>query len=217
MRGAIARRYPAAVDALTAYATLLATTGVERGLLGPREPARLWARHLANSAVVEELVPQAATVVDVGSGAGLPGIPLALVRPDLRVVLVEPLLRRSVFLTGAVALLGLGDRVEVRRARAEDLGTRPLGGVVTARAVAPLERLVAWALPLAEPSGVMLALKGASAAQELPAAAEALARLGAGTPEIMQCGRGVVDPPTTVVRVARQEHAPPPAAKGRRG
>ena len=113
-------RYPDAAEALGRYAELLVTDGVVRGLIGPREVARLWSRHLANCAVLEELVPEGALVADVGSGAGLPGLPLAIVRPDLRVVLVEPLLRRATFLGEAVAALGLADRVEVLRGRAED-------------------------------------------------------------------------------------------------
>lgn len=194
-------RYPLAAAGLGRYAGLLATDGVVRGLIGPREVGRLWSRHLANCAVLEELVPAGSVVADVGSGAGLPGLPLAIVRPDLRVVLVEPLLRRATFLSEAVAALGLGDRVEVRRGRAEE--QRLAVDVVTARAVAPLDRLAGWTLPLVRVGGVLLALKGEGAGAEVSASASALERLGGGQTEVLGCGTGVVEPPTTVVRVVR--------------
>jgi 16S rRNA (guanine527-N7)-methyltransferase len=194
-------RYPHAADGLVHYAELLAGDGVVRGLIGPREVARLWSRHLANCAVLEELVPPDSRVADVGSGAGLPGLPLALVRPDLAVVLLEPLLRRSTFLAEAVSALGLGDRVEVRRGRAEEV--RLDVDVVTARAVAPLDRLAGWTLPLARVGGTLLALKGEGALEEVAASAAALERVGGGRAEVLVCGEGLVDPPTTVVRVVR--------------
>jgi 16S rRNA (guanine527-N7)-methyltransferase len=199
---ALATRYPAAAEGLTAYVALLAGAGVERGLIGPRETERLWSRHVANCAVLEELVAPDAHVGDVGSGAGLPGIPLALVRPDLRVTLVEPLLRRATFLSEAVAELGLDERVEVARSRAEDQRDLALD-VVTARAVAALDKLAGWSLPLVRVGGELLALKGSSAADEVLAAQDALERLGGGQAEVLQCGHGVVDPPSTVVRVVR--------------
>jgi 16S rRNA (guanine527-N7)-methyltransferase len=194
-------RYPDAAEDLGRYADLLATDGVVRGLIGPREVARLWSRHLANCAVLEELVPEGSVVADIGSGAGLPGLPLAIVRPDLRIVLVEPLLRRATFLGEAVAALGLGDRVEVLRGRAEE--QKLAVDVVTARAVAPLDRLAGWTLPLARVGGTLLALKGEGAADEVAASHAALERLGGGQAEVVTCGAGVVDPPTTVVRVVR--------------
>jgi len=194
-------RYPDAGDLLGRYADLLATDGVVRGLIGPREVTRLWSRHLANCAVLEELVPHGVVVADVGSGAGLPGLPLALVRPDLRVVLVEPLLRRATFLGEAVTALGLDDRVEVVRGRAEEQALSV--DVVTARAVAPLDKLAGWTLPLARVGGTLLALKGEGAADEVAASARALERLGGGQIEVLTCGTGVVDPPTTVVKVVR--------------
>lgn len=194
-------RYPHAAAALLHYVNLLTTDGVVRGLIGPREVTRLWSRHVANCAVLEELVPEGAVVADVGSGAGLPGLPLAIVRPDIRVVLVEPLLRRTTFLTEAVEALGLGDRVEVRRGRAEE--TSLAVDVVTARAVAPLDRLAGWTLPLARVGGVLLALKGEGAAEEIAASSGALEKLGGGHAEVLICGAGVVEPPTTVVRVVR--------------
>lgn len=182
------------------YAAFLAKDGVERGLIGPREADRLWERHLINCAVVSSAIPQDAQVVDIGSGAGLPGVVLAIVRPDLRITLLEPLLRRTTFLTECVELLGL-ENVEVRRARAEDVTEEFAVDVATARAVAPLERLARWALPLLRPGGELLALKGERAAGELEEAGPVLKRFGVRSTELLQVGRGMVDPPTTLVRV----------------
>jgi 16S rRNA (guanine527-N7)-methyltransferase len=183
------------------YAELLAEAGVQRGLIGPREVPRLWERHLLNCAVLSEVVPDGVTVCDVGSGAGLPGIPLALVREDLKITLLEPLLRRTTFLTEVVELLGL-DHVTVVRGRAEEvMGTLQPVHVVTARAVAPLDRLAAWGIPLLRPYGEMLALKGDTAEEELKASATALSKLGAVETSILHVGEGVVDPLSTVVRV----------------
>ncbi|MFD4529400.1 16S rRNA (guanine(527)-N(7))-methyltransferase RsmG [Streptomyces sp. NPDC058470] len=183
------------------YAELLAEAGVERGLIGPREVPRLWERHLLNCAVLSEVVPEGVTVCDVGSGAGLPGIPLALVREDLKITLLEPLLRRTTFLTEVVELLGL-DHVTVVRGRAEEvMGKLPPVHVVTARAVAPLDRLAAWGIPLLRPYGEMLALKGDTAEEELKSAATALSKLGAARTSVLHVGEGVVDPLSTVVRV----------------
>jgi 16S rRNA (guanine527-N7)-methyltransferase len=185
----------------TAYAELLAGDGVIRGLLGPREVPRLWDRHLLNCAVAAELLATGETVTDVGSGAGLPGIPLALARPDLDIELLEPLERRVVFLREVVSTLGLRN-VRVVRGRAEDVRSADGVGVVTARAVAPMARLAGWCLPLLRPGGSLIALKGSRASAELDEAADDLRRLGAVAWEVVTCGRGLVDPPTTVVRVA---------------
>jgi 16S rRNA (guanine527-N7)-methyltransferase len=183
------------------YAELLAEAGVQRGLIGPREVPRLWERHLLNCAVLSEVVPAGVTVCDVGSGAGLPGIPLALVREDLKITLLEPLLRRTTFLTEVVELLGL-DHVTVVRGRAEEvMGKLPPVHVVTARAVAPLDRLATWGVPLLRPYGEMLALKGDTAEEELKSAATALSKLGAVGTSILHVGEGVVEPRSTVVRV----------------
>jgi 16S rRNA (guanine527-N7)-methyltransferase len=187
-----------ALDRAVEYARLLATEGTVRGLIGPREVPRIWDRHLLNSAAVAALVPPGARVVDVGSGAGLPGIPLALVRPELTITLLEPLARRVAFLTECVQRLGL-DRVTVVRGRAEDGPIRrELGGadVVTARAVAPLDKLARWCLPLLRPGGRLLAMKGATAAAELAAAGPLPGASGAQLTE-------VGDPPATVVVVTR--------------
>lgn len=183
------------------YAELLADAGVRRGLIGPREVPRLWERHLLNCAVLSEVIPQDMTVCDVGSGAGLPGIPLALARPDLHITLLEPLLRRTTFLDEVVRLLSLSN-VTVVRGRAEEMvGKLPPVDVVTARAVAPLERLAGWGLPLLRPHGEMAVLKGDTAEEELKAARAALGRLGAVETSVVQVGDGVVDPLSTVVRV----------------
>ncbi|WP_169528857.1 MULTISPECIES: 16S rRNA (guanine(527)-N(7))-methyltransferase RsmG [Actinomadura] len=202
------------------YAAFLADAGVERGLIGPREADRLWERHLINCAVVSEAVPEGAHVVDIGSGAGLPGIVLAIVRPDLRITLLEPLLRRTTFLDECVEMLGLRN-VEVRRARAEDVADDYAVDVATARAVAPLERLATWALPLLRPGGELLALKGERAAVELDEAQPVLQRFGVPTAELLQVGRGMVEPPTTLVRVVagvvgRQQRAPRRARRSRK-
>jgi 16S rRNA (guanine527-N7)-methyltransferase len=188
-------------DDAVRYAELLAEAGVQRGLIGPREVPRLWERHLLNCAVLSEVVPEGVTVCDVGSGAGLPGIPLALVREDLKITLLEPLLRRTTFLTEVVELLGL-DHVTVVRGRAEEvMGKLIPVHVVTARAVAPLDRLATWGVPLLRPYGEMLALKGDTAEEELKAAGTALSKLGAVETSILHVGEGVVDPLSTVVRV----------------
>jgi len=194
-----------ALERAVAYADLLATDGTVRGLIGPREVPRLWDRHLINSAVVGELIPPRARVIDVGSGAGLPGIPLALARPDLEVTLLEPLARRVAFLDECRERLGLAN-VAVVRGRAEEPPVRrELEGAdaVTARAVAPLDRLAGWSLPLVRPGGLLLALKGEAAADELAAARHALTRAGATSAKVVRCGVGVADPPTTVVAVTR--------------
>ena len=188
------------------FADILATRGVERGLIGPREVPRLWSRHLVNCAVVAEEaideIPLGSSVADVGSGAGLPGVVWALVRPDLKVTLIEPLLRRATFLTEAVTELSLEDRVQVLRARAEDV-TPQVFDVVTARAVARLPQLLTWTLPLASVGGVVLALKGSSAAQEVEEAEAVRDALGAGPITIHAYGVGCIDPATTVVMIPR--------------
>lgn len=198
-----------------AYADLLATDGVVRGLIGPREAPRLWGRHLLNCAAVGELIPLGASVVDVGSGAGLPGIVLAVARPDLTVTLVEPLARRTAFLTEAVTALDLTGTVTVLRARAEELVGDALtpADIVTARAVAPLDRLAAWCLPLAARGGRLLALKGAAAADEVARHRIAIDRLGGGEPVVRQCGHTLLDPPTTVVDIVRERAVVPTGSR----
>lgn len=207
-------RLPSAV----AYARLLAGPGVQRGLLGPREVPRLWDRHILNCAAVAPGLPEGARVADLGSGAGLPGLVVAIARPDLRVTLIEPLLRRATFLSEAVAALGLGN-VVVLRARAEEPAAGGGYDVVLARAVAPLDRLARWALPLLRPGGTLLALKGSTAADELEAAAPALAALGATGWRLGVRGLPGLEPPPTVVEVVAGSRTggPRPREAGRTG
>lgn len=180
------------------YAALLVTDGIVRGLIGPREADRLWDRHLLNSAAVAELVPAQATVCDIGSGAGLPGLVVAIARPDVQMTLIEPLLRRTTFLSEVVDLLAL-ENVEVVRGRAEALHGQRTFDLVTSRAVAPLPRLLEWSMPLVNPTGAMVAMKGSSIAEEIVDAAETLAVLGCAEPEVLQAGDSS---PTTLVRVS---------------
>lgn len=182
------------------YCVILATDGIEHGLMGPREVPRLWERHILNCAVIEEQVAADCAVVDIGSGAGLPGIPLAIARPDLAITLIEPLLRRATFLERAVADLGLAVRVE--RGRAEEKSVRaavPLADVVTSRAVAPLERLSRWSAPLIRDGGRLVAIKGSSAVDEIARDEAAAARNGIVGLRVEHCGVGHLDPPTTVI------------------
>ena len=187
---------------LEAYAALLATAGVERGLLGPRETPRLWERHVLNCAGLSELVEPGQTVLDLGSGAGLPGLVLAAARPDVTVVLCEPLLRRATFLSEAVEQLGLSG-VVVRRARAEELAGKVLVDVVTARAVAPLDKLAGWALPLLALGGRLLALKGEQAERELDQAGPALRASGSAGASVVLVGSEELGTAARVVVVER--------------
>jgi 16S rRNA (guanine527-N7)-methyltransferase len=182
------------------YARLLAGPAVARGLIGPHEVPRLWERHLLNSAAVAELIPPRGSLVDLGSGAGLPGIVLALLLPEATVTLLEPMLRRVTFLTECVQALGLAN-TEVCRGRAEDLAGQLSADVVTARAVAPLDRLAALALGLVRPGGTVLAIKGAGAPREVAAARRTLRRLGVRDVDVVRVGSGRVDPAVTVVRL----------------
>jgi len=180
------------------FAGMLATRGVEHGLIGPHEVPRLWDRHLLNCAVVAELIDsRPATLVDIGSGAGLPGIVLAMLRPKLSVILLEPMERRCRFLIDCVAELGL-DNASVLRARAQDAVLR--ADVATARALAPLDRLAELAVGLVRPGGMVLAIKGQTAADELKQARPVLKRLGVRGAKVVRAGQGKVDPATTVVR-----------------
>ena len=199
-----------AKEQLERYQEILAGPGLDRGLMGPREMPRLWDRHILNCAVVAEpalgLIPQGALVADVGSGAGLPGLVWAITRPDLTMILIEPLLRRATFLTEAVIDLGLTDRVAVLRARAEKVITTPNWTGVdigTARAVAPMERLLGWTMPLLKPVGDLLALKGSSAQSEIDAATDVINQYRITEISVLTCGTGVVEPETTVVRARR--------------
>lgn len=184
------------------FAALLESAGVTRGLIGPREIPRLWERHLLNSAAVAPFLPDAGTVVDVGTGAGLPGVVLALLRPDLRMVLLEPMERRVRWLEEVREALDL-QSVQILRARAEDLAGEMHADAVTARALAPMERLARWTLPLVRPGGVLLALKGQNAAEELADARAVIAALGGSPGEVLSAPTVPGVEPTTVVRIAR--------------
>lgn len=181
------------------YVELLATEGTARGLIGPREAGRLWDRHVLNSAALMEVVPSNAAVCDVGSGAGLPGMVLAIARQDVAVTLVEPMLRRTTFLTEVVRDLSLTN-VAVVRARAEELHGTHTFDIVASRAVAPMTRLLEWCMPLVAPDGALVAMKGASVETELVEAAPTLRSLGCGEVERIEVGTGLST--TTLVRVS---------------
>lgn len=203
-------RFAGATSDVERFAGWLAGPGVERGLLGPREADRIWSRHLLNCAVLEPFVPLGASVCDLGSGAGLPGLVLALQRSDVEMTLLEPLLRRATFLEEVVSDLGLAG-VAVVRARAEEYRRqRPEHDVVVARAVAPIDRLAGWALPLVRRGGALLALKGSTAEAELLAAGPSLDRVGAADREVVTVGEG--EDLTHVVRIVR---SPGPAGENR--
>jgi 16S rRNA (guanine527-N7)-methyltransferase len=189
------------VAQLERYAGWLAGAGVERGLIGPREAERLWPRHLINSAVTLPLLPSTGSVCDLGSGAGLPGLVVRILRPQLSMVLLEPLLRRSQFLVEVVGDLGLTGTIVVRARAADYAARRPAHDVVVARAVAPLAQLADWALPLLRPGGELLAMKGERAASELADAEPDLDRLGVVEREILTLGEG--GNVTHAVRVVR--------------
>lgn len=198
--------FPDRVDGARRYVAHLATTGVQHGLIGPRELPRLWSRHVLNCAVVAPAIPDNASVADIGSGAGLPGIVLALARPDLQVVLIEPLERRTRWLSEVVTELDLD--VEVRQAKAETLWSDLEVDVVTARAVAGLAELARMSLPLLRVGGRMVALKGDRAPSELETDAELITRLGGSDLQVRRYGAGVVDPPTQTVELALARPAP---------
>lgn len=193
--------FPNGDKAIKQYINLLATSGVERGLIGPREIPRLWSRHIVNCAVIEAAFGPHTTVADIGSGAGLPGLVLAIARPDLRVTVVEPLLRRSTFLLETVDDLGLGN-VEVVRARAEELHGARVFDAVTSRALAPLGRLVRWCWPLVAAAGQLVAIKGGRADEELADHAGLIARLRpAAHAHVVRYGAEIGAPAATVVRL----------------
>lgn len=203
-------------EAAERYAAILAGAGVEWGLIGPREVDRLWDRHILNSSALGELLAPDERVADIGSGAGLPGIPLALARPDIHVTLIEPLLRRSEFLREAVDELGLD--VAVVRGRAEDSEVRESIGeldVVTSRAVASLDKLTRWSMPLLRVGGRMLALKGERAEAEIEEHRRVMASLGAVDARVVKCGVNYLNPPVTVVAVRRVAVRPVSRSTGR--
>lgn len=182
------------------YVEHLATSGIERGLIGPREVPRLWERHVLNCAVVQELIEEGAKVADVGSGAGLPGLCLAIARPDLTLTLIEPLERRVIWLTEVVEDLGL-ENVDIMRSRAEQAVGYVEADYVTARAVSALVGLLDITLPILRGTGQLLALKGRTAAEEITKAKKKLNKYGARETEILLAGENLLEEPTTVVRV----------------
>lgn len=180
-----------------AYAHKLAQDSDELGLLGPRELDKIWSRHILNSAVVAELVRPGELVADVGSGAGLPGIPMAIAAPETNFVLIEPMDRRASWLQEVVGELDL-ENVEVVRARAEEVE----GGVfdvVTARAVAALDKLLRLCVPLLKPGGRVIALKGSKAPEEILEAKKLQKKLKIESFEIVVCGEKFLAEPTSVV------------------
>ncbi|WGT47247.1 16S rRNA (guanine(527)-N(7))-methyltransferase RsmG [Tessaracoccus lacteus] len=195
---AIRAAYPQVDEQLTRYAEILGGRGIEWGLMGPHEGDRLWQRHVGNSLAVADLISTGLDVVDVGSGAGLPGLPVAIARPDLRVTLLEPLLRRANFLSLAVEELGLEDRVEVVRGRAEESKAR--FDVVVCRAVAPLDRLLKWTAPLFSRGGQLVALKGETAEDEVREASKQLAAKSM-TAEVLELQGLAGVEPTRAIRV----------------
>jgi 16S rRNA (guanine527-N7)-methyltransferase len=186
------------LEQISAFAEILADTGVSHGLIGPREVPRLWDRHLLNCAVVADAFPVDAWVLDIGSGAGLPGLALAIVRPDLRLTLVEPMLRRTTWLETTIRDLKL-DNAEVRRGRAEDFHRELKAPYATARAVARLDKLARWTFPLLAAGGVLVAMKGSSAHTELAEDEAALRRLGMVDARVTEHGLGVLESPVLTV------------------
>ena len=182
------------------FAAILADTGVSHGLIGPREVPILWDRHILNCAVAHEAFPPGCVVVDVGSGAGLPGLALAIVRPDLHLHLVEPMLRRTTWLSATIEELGL-DNCTVHRGRAEELDGVLSTPFATARAVARIDKLARWTFPLLQDGGTLVALKGGSAAEELDAEQKALRKLGMTQARIVEYGADLLPVPTTTLQV----------------
>ena len=192
-----AQIFGANLDKARLYAAALVRDGDELGLLGPREMPRLWSRHILNSAVVSQLVADGATVADVGSGAGLPGIPMAIAQPKAHFTLIEPMERRSNWLIDQVDSLGLTN-VTVKRARAEEVGE--VFDVVTARAVSALPKLLRLTVPLTRDGGVILALKGSKAQDEIAESKPLVKKLKIASFEVIQVGTEHLAEPTTVVR-----------------
>lgn len=191
------------VDLADRYAQHLVTTGVERGLLGPRELPRVWTRHVLNCAAAASLLGPGDVVGDIGSGAGLPGIPWALARPDVRIVLIEIMERRVEWLRMVVDDLGL-DNVRIVRARVEDLADDEIFTVVTARALKAMTTLIEWSVPILGPQGRILAIKGASVDGELEKAARLIRRRKLIGPTVHKVGDEGLEIPTTVVELRRR-------------
>jgi 16S rRNA (guanine527-N7)-methyltransferase len=188
------------LDLATRYVEHLATSGTERGLIGPREVPRLWSRHVLNCAVIESQIAYGSHVADVGSGAGLPGLCLAIARPDLELTLIEPLERRVIWLQEVVDDLGL-ENVTIMRTRAELAVGMVDADVVTARAVSALTNLAGLTIPLLAGKGEVVAIKGRSAGEEIEKAAKVIRKLGGTQTSVVLVGEDVLEEPTTVVRI----------------
>ncbi|WP_404386244.1 16S rRNA (guanine(527)-N(7))-methyltransferase RsmG [Knoellia locipacati] len=199
----------------TQFVEILADTGVTHGLIGPREVPRLWERHVLNCAVIEDAFPQGAKLIDVGSGAGLPGLALAIARPDLDIHLVEPMQRRTDWLTATVTELGL-DNVTVNRGRAEEFVGVLSAPWVTARAVARIAKLARWCVPLLEGRGTLVAMKGRSAQEELDADRRDLNKLGLVDATLSEHGAAVLDEPTLTLDLVFQPKQRPTKGKKKR-
>lgn len=184
------------------FAAALGEHGEERGLIGPLEPARLWSRHLLNSAVAAPLFASGSRVGDVGSGAGLPGLVLAIARPDVEWVLIEPMERRVMWLREQKDALGL-ENVEIVRARGEEWAEGPVLDAVTARAVSALKTLIPLTAPLVRVGGELVLLKGANAGNEIEAASKQIRRFGLDDVRVEVVGEGDIAEPTRVVRATR--------------
>lgn len=220
LRGPAERLFADRLELAERFTGMLTEQGPERGLIGPREVDRLWERHVLNCALLADAIDEVAaagrpvgTLADVGSGAGLPGVVIAIARPDLQVTLIETMQRRTTWLDEVNQELDLG--IEVVRARAEDLHGERSFDLVTARAVAAMDKLAKWTLPLVADGGTLLAMKGGSAQQEIDKAAPVLKRLGGTDARIGRYGDGEVEVPTTVVHVLRTPQAT--RKGGRRG
>ncbi|GAA4913860.1 16S rRNA (guanine(527)-N(7))-methyltransferase RsmG [Nesterenkonia rhizosphaerae] len=185
------------------YVEHLCTTGIEHGLLGPREVPRMWSRHVLNCAVLGTVLEAGVNVADVGSGAGLPGLAVAIARPDIEMTLIEPMERRVDWLSAVIADLGL-DNVQVIRARAEEVTDEVMADVVTARAVSALKKLIPLTVPLLDDDGQLLLLKGRSAGEEIEAASKVIKKHRLRTPEVLALGADLLEEPTTVVRARRR-------------
>ncbi|MCF4120439.1 16S rRNA (guanine(527)-N(7))-methyltransferase RsmG [Antribacter sp. KLBMP9083] len=199
---AVRQYFGGSYDKVAQFAALLLEQGELRGLIGPREVPRIWERHILNSAAVVPYLPSSGSVADIGSGAGLPGIVIAIMRPDVEVLLVEPMERRTVWLSEVATTLGLGN-IQVKRGRAEEFHGAFEADAVTSRAVAALSKLVRMSMPLVRPGGEMVILKGRNVALEIEPARKALRSFRAGEPEILE---GVTVPgveATTILRVRR--------------
>jgi 16S rRNA (guanine527-N7)-methyltransferase len=193
-----ARVFPVGLDKVREFTRALAELGEERGLIGPREAERIWSRHVLNSGVLAEVL-EPGHVIDVGSGGGLPGLVVAIARPDVHVTLIEPMERRTAWLEEQVQALGL-ENVTVCRARAQEAPYVEAADQVTARAVSALRTLIPLVAPLVKPGGELVLMKGASAAREIDEAAKQIKMFGLSDVRVVTLGEGILEQPTWVVR-----------------